>query len=153
MADIHLMFQRPIEHLETLVSLRPNLVILHVEADGDITAMIRHLQECGIKAGVCLLQQTEVHSARDAIAQSDHVLIFSGSLGRFGGSVDLTQLEKITEIKQINPEVEIGWDGGANAQNAKQLSDAGVDVINVGGAIQRASEPDVAYATLVSSIK
>ncbi|PLS81942.1 hypothetical protein CYG49_01080 [Candidatus Saccharibacteria bacterium] len=151
-ADIHLMFQRPIEHIETLVSLRPNLVIIHAEAEGDLLGILEHLKACGLKAGVCLLQTTQPESVRELIAAADHVLIFSGSLGRFGGTVDESQLAKIPAIKMINPNAEIGWDGGANADNVALLAKHGVDVINVGGAIQKASDPDVAYATLVSSI-
>lgn len=152
LADIHLMFQRPLEHIETLVGLNPNLVIIHAEADGDLLGMIRHLQDCGIHAGVCLLKETTVKHAEDLIAASDHVLLFSGDLGRFGGMADLTVLDKVPEICAINPHIEIGWDGGANERNVRQLANGGVDVINVGGAIQKAADPKKAYATLVSKI-
>lgn len=151
-ADIHLMFQRPLQHIETLVSLNPHLVIIHAEADGDLLGMIRHLQDCGIHAGVCLLKDTTVEQAEDLIVASDHVLLFSGDLGRFGGMADMAVLEKIPAIRALNPYIEIGWDGGANERNVEELSNRGINVINVGGAIQKASDADTAYATLVSKI-
>jgi hypothetical protein len=55
-------------------------------------------------------------------------------------------------IKTINPNVEIGWDGGVNVDNAYTLTQGGVDVLNVGGAIANAAEPGQVYATLVSEI-
>ncbi len=152
-ADIHLMFQRPLEQLETLVSLHPHLVIIHAEADGDLLGMMQHLQKLQIKAGIALLKDTAVTSCTPLIAAADHVLLFSGDLGKFGGVADMRVLDKIAEIKAVNPRAEIGWDGGANETNAKKLAEAGVDIINVGGAIQKAANPEKAYATLVEAIK
>jgi ribulose-phosphate 3-epimerase len=76
------------------------------------------------------------------------VLVFSGNLGHHGGEADLGLLEKVRQIKVHHPEVEIGWDGGINDQNVKQLVEAGVEVLNVGGYIQKADYPERAYATL-----
>jgi ribulose-phosphate 3-epimerase len=152
-ADIHLMYKRPLEHTETLVALGPNMVIIHAEAEGDKKEMMRHLQKLGIKAGVCLLKDTSVESAKELVEIADHVLLFSGDLGHFGGHADMKVLEKVPQVKAINPDVEIGWDGGANEQNVAELAKGGVGVINVGGAIQRASNPQDAYATLVAKLQ
>ena len=151
-ADIHLMFKQPLQHIETLVSLRPHLVIIHAEAEGDLLGMTRHLQDCGIHVGVALLKDTTVEQAEDLIVASDHVLLFSGDLGRFGGMADMGVLDKVPAVRALNPYIEIGWDGGANEHNVEALSRGGVDVINVGGAIQKAADPHDAYATLVSKI-
>lgn len=150
--DIHLMYRRPVEQIETLVSLRPAMVIIHAEAEGDLAGMIKHLQKLGIKAGVALLKKTQPNEAAELIAIADHVLIFSGELGFFGGQVDLAMLEKVASIKAINPTIEIGWDGGANESNVASLAQGGIDVINVGGAIQRATNPQTAYDTLVAKL-
>lgn len=151
-ADIHLMFAKPLEQLETLVSLKPNMVIIHAEAEGDLRGMMEHLQKLNIKAGVALLADTTVESARELVRAADHVLLFAGHLGSFGGNADLNVLNKVAEVHAINPEVEIGWDGGANATNAAQLTAGGIDVINVGSGIQRAEDPSVAYAELMKTI-
>lgn len=151
-ADIHLMYQRPLEHIETLVSLAPSLVIIHAEAEGDLVGMLQHLQTCGISPGVAILQDTPISSIEKLLAVADHVLIFSGSLGEFGGSADLSLLEKVEYIRAIRPDIEIGWDGGANETNVAQLARGGIDVINVGGAIQNAEDPQSAYGTLVAKL-
>lgn len=150
MVDIHLMFKRPLEHIETIVSLHPDLIIIHAEAEGDLKAFIDHMHTCGIKVGIALLQGTSVSSAAELLAKADHALIFSGHLGYFGGEVDVAQLDKVAEIKSYNPDIEIGWDGGANESNVRQLADGGIDVINVGGAIQRADDSAAVYSRLVS---
>lgn len=150
--DIHLMFRDPIAHLETLVSLNPNMVILHAEADGDIFGAMQHIKQFGIKAGVCLLKETTVKHAEQLIRAADHVLLFSGDLGHFGGTADMNVLKKVKDIRELRPDIEIGWDGGANLNNVAELARGGIDVINVGGAIQKASDPAYAYATLTENI-
>lgn len=55
-------------------------------------------------------------------------------------------------VKAINPEAEIGWDGGVNVDNAYTLTQGGVDVLNVGGTIANSTEPGQVYAALVSEI-
>lgn len=149
--DIHLMFKRPTEHIETLVSLKPHMVIIHAEAEGDLVGMMTHLQKFGIKAGVCLLPETTPEMARQLINHCDHVLLFGGKLGSFGGQAQLNLVDKIPAVKEIN-NVEIGWDGGANLDNVRHLMEAGIDVINVGDAIQHASDPARAFAQLTEVI-
>ena len=87
-ADIHLMFAKPLEHIETLVSLKPSLVIIHAEAEGNLSGFLEHLKRYGIKVGVALLPQTQPDDVVELIKVSDHVLIFSGDLGHFGGTVN-----------------------------------------------------------------
>lgn len=152
LADIHLMYQDPSEHIGTLVSLKPNLIIFHIESDGDIKEYLSHVKHFGVKAGLAILADTPVEQAQASIEVADHVMLFAGKLGHFGGEAQLGALEKISQIKQINPEVEIGWDGGVKLSNIKQIAKAGVNVINVGGSIQLADNPKSAYDELVSAV-
>jgi ribulose-phosphate 3-epimerase len=151
-ADIHLMYEHPTEFLHALVALEPHMVILHAEAREDLGGAITYLQQHGVKVGVALLKDTTVESAWNLIERSDHVLIFSGALGSFGGKADLSLLRKVEKIRSIKSDIEIGWDGGANVENARQLSDGGIDVINVGSAIQKANQPENAYRDILRQV-
>lgn len=152
-ADIHIMYKEPTKEFETLVSLQPHMVIIHAEAEGNLLKMMKGLQALGIKAGIALLQDTEVKDAIDLIKIADQALIFSGNFGHFGGNADLDLTSKISEVKELNPNAEIAWDGGINADNASKLSSAGVDVLNVGGFIQKSQDPQAAYKALVEALK
>ncbi|HWT40685.1 MAG TPA: hypothetical protein VN081_05475 [Dongiaceae bacterium] len=150
--DIHAMVARPSEHLAKLVALKPSLIILHAETQEDILPHITFIKQSGIKAGVALLKTT-VPATIDAIIKAvDHVMIFSGDLGKFGGTASMMQLEKIRLIKKIKPDVEIGWDGGVNMENAYTLTQGGVDILNVGSAIANADAPADVYNQLVKEI-
>lgn len=151
-ADIHLMCREPEKYLEHLIALDPQLVVVHAEAEGDFKRMSTKLRRHGIEAGVALQQQTPVSMIVPALDLIDHVLVFSGNLGFYGGKADLALLDKVRELKRLKPQLEIGWDGGINDKNAPALVEGGVEVLNVGGFIQRSPDPRAAYATLVHEI-
>lgn len=150
--DIHAMVARPLEHLETLTSLKPNMIIFHAEAEGDMVAIMQQIKKFDIKAGIALQRSTVPETVAPIIEAADHVMIFTGELGHFGGTASLMQLEKVRLIKAINAGVEIGWDGGVNIDNAYTLTQGGIDVLNVGGTIQQAADPQAMYTSLVQEI-
>ena len=147
-ADIHAMVQRPEEYLAQLIQLKPNLVIFHAEADGDVLGALNTLKQYGIKAGIALLRPTVPLDVADLIKAADHVMVFTGELGKYGGTASLMQLEKVRLVKRINSVAEIGWDGGVNVDNAYTLTQGGVSVLNAGGFIQRANDPEQAFKQL-----
>lgn len=147
-ADIHLMYKNPEEAYREILKHRPNLVIIHAEAEGDFETFITVCRSYGAKVGVALLQNTSTETITPALEKIDHVLIFSGDLGKFGGVADLSLIQKIHELRALKPNLEIGWDGGINDQNAAELAMGGVDILNVGGYIQSSENPHHAYAIL-----
>ncbi len=152
-ADIHLMYQRPMESLEKLIELKPYLVIIQAEAEGDHAEFARRLHSAGIKAGLALLQETGVASVSGLLKDFDHAMIFSGNLGRHGGSaVDFKLLDKVREVRSLFPDIEIAWDGGVNIDNIRRLAEGGVDLFGVGGFIHKAPDPQEAYAKLETVI-
>lgn len=152
-ADIHLMYKRPLPQLPMLIQLRPHMVVIHAEAEVDHALFAASLHKVGIRAGLALLQGTSVESVKNVMKSFDHVLIFSGRLGYHGGQADLALLDKVKQVRALHPHAEIGWDGGINDQNARQLVDAGVDILNVGGFIAGAEDPKSAYAKLETAIQ
>ena len=150
--DIHAMVARPSEHLAQLIQLKPSMVILHAETQEDLVPHLQALKQAGIKPGIALLKTTVPAAVEAAILASDHVMIFSGDLGKFGGVASMMQLEKIRLIRKIKPEVEIGWDGGVKIDNAYTLTQGGVDVLNVGGEIANSANPAETYNELVKEI-
>lgn len=152
-AEIHLMYQEPMSFLDQLIVLKPATVIIHAEAELDHMHFVATLHKEGIEAGLALLQQTTVESVERIINSFDQVLIFSGHLGHHGGQADLKLLEKIKVIREYHPETKIAWDGGVNEENARQLIAGGVDILNVGGFIQAATDPKAAYDKLLTVVK
>ena len=152
LADLHVMYKNPFEHTELLMDLGPQLIIVHAEAEGEFVKFAKEAHRRGIKVGVALQAQTPVSLILPALELIDHVLIFSGSLGSFGGSADLSLLHKVKELHAKKPSLEIGWDGGVNADNIRHIAKAGVRVLNSGGFIQKNDDPVRAFHQLSEAI-
>ena len=148
-ADLHVMYQHPMDYIDQLIKLKPRMVIIHNEADVHHMDFAARLHAAGIEAGLAILRDTPADYTFQIVHSFDHVLIFSGNLGYQGGSTaDLGCLDKARQVKLHHPEVEIGWDGGINQLNAALLMEGGVDILNVGSFIKNADDPRSAYATL-----
>lgn len=150
--DVHVMAHDLSQFVPQLIALRPHMIIVHAEAEADVLSALSQIKQAGVKAGLALLRSTVPRTVEALILEAEHVLVFSGELGRMGGTASLMQLEKIRLIKAINPNVEIGWDGGVMIENAYSLVQGGVDVLNVGAAIQKAGDPQAAFDKLRQEI-
>jgi ribulose-phosphate 3-epimerase len=146
--DVHLMYQRPHSVIDQLIELRPQMIIVHFEASDDVFNVVNLIKAAGVRVGLAILPETTINMATELIPSIDHLLIFSGSLGSFGGKADLNLLKKVKEARLIKPGLEIGWDGGVNAEVAPALLKGGVDVLNVGSYIQKSEDPKASFDEL-----
>jgi ribulose-phosphate 3-epimerase len=153
LANLHVMYRYPFHYIRALFALRPSMIIVHAEAEGRFLDFATLAHRYGIEVGVALMQMTPVASIAPALEVIDHALIFSGDLGHFDGETNLALLDKVKQLRQLKPQLEIGWDGGINDQNAATLIQSGVDVLNVGGYIQQSSDPEAAYGGLKNIVQ
>ena len=151
-ADIHAMVARPSEYVDQLIALKADLIIFHAEVEEDLLPVLQRIKAAGIKAGIALQRTTVPSTVAPLIEAADHVMIFSGDLGHYGGTASLMQLEKVRLIHTLRTDVEIGWDGGVTLENAFSLAQGGIDVLNVGGTIAKSADPAMTYNALVSEI-
>lgn len=141
LVDLHVMYQEPQMFFDEFIRIKPNMVIVHAESNCDIPKLAADLREHNIKTGLAILQKTSIQEVSYIFPHVQHLLIFAGNLGHYGGTADLGMLEKIADAKKITKYLEYGWDGGANLSNIIDLQKGGVDVINVGSAIQGTDKP------------
>jgi ribulose-phosphate 3-epimerase len=149
----HIMYQKPLEVIDDIIGLQADLAILHIESD-DIKKCLVGLEKNGTRAGIALLAESTLADVQDLDIDGlfDHILVFGGHLGSQGGVADLKQIDKVKSLKQAYPYAEIAWDGGVTIENAKQIAKAGVDVLNVGGCLKNAEDPEKTYEQLVSLV-
>lgn len=150
--DLHLMVAEPSKYVENVIRKMPARCIFHAEVREDLMPVFEALKAKGIKTGIALLPSTFPGLVKRYIEAVDHVLIFAGQLGVQGGTADMMQTEKISLIRAIKPDVEIGWDGGANMTNIRALAHADLDIINVGSALSRAENPTAVYQEMVAEL-
>lgn len=149
--SVHLMYTRPLECVKYLLGLKepPRMIILHVESEAlEVLECIKIIKDAGVLLGLAILQNTKINDYSELITLSAQVLIFSGNLGKHGGTADLRLVDKIAQTIKIKSSIEIAWDGGVSLENIRELSEAGVDIFYVGGAIHKAEDPAAAIEEL-----
>jgi ribulose-phosphate 3-epimerase len=142
------MYRQPHDAVDIILEHKPNMVIVHAEAEGNFLSIAEKFRPLDVKVGLALLAHTSVESIFQVLNHLDHVLIFSGNLGEYGGHANLDLLNKVRTLKQHKPDLEVGWDGGVNNRNISQLAMAGVDVFDVGGFLQDSPNPERDYHSL-----
>src|SRR5690242_8834016 len=76
--DLHLMISHPAQALEMVISMGPELVVCHAEADANWPELFGQWREVGIKVGLALREGTKVEKIKHLIPDLDHVLVFTG---------------------------------------------------------------------------
>ncbi len=134
--DVHLMIEEPDRYIKDFIKAGANLLTIHIEASVHLHRTIHWIRESGVKAGVSLNPATPIWSLDNILHDVDLVLAMSVNPG-FGGQDFIPHvLDKIrnlkTMIKERGIQTMIEVDGGIKYDNAKEVADAGADILVMG---------------------
>lgn len=137
--DVHLMINEPIRYITEFAECGADIITVHIESCEDIEATIEAIREKNIKVGVSIKPNTPVDEVVPILDKIDMVLIMSVEPGFGGQKLIPHTVDKVRELRKIldekNSDVLIEIDGGINADNAKEIAEAGVDIIVAGSAV------------------
>lgn len=141
--DVHLMISQPERYLDAFARAGADLLNIHVEAEGDMAAMLKHIHELGCKAALTIKPNTPAEAVFPYLPLCDMVLVMSVEPG-FGGQKFMpSALPKLELLRQQREKEGLSFlleiDGGINLSNASQAICAGADVLVAGSAVFGAS--------------
>ena len=152
--DVHLMIVNPEKYVKRFAEAGADYVTFHHEACADPRATIAEIKAAGAKAGVSIKPATPAEAIFDYLAELDMVLVMSVEPG-FGGqsfipdSLDKVRtLRKEIDAKGYNCLIEI--DGGISAKNAREVFEAGVDVVVAGSSVFNSENPEQAITDILN---
>ena len=153
--DAHLMIVNPEKYVKRFAEAGADYVTFHHEACDNPRATIAEIKAAGAKAGVSIKPATPAEAIFDYLAELDMVLVMSVEPG-FGGqsfipdSLDKVRtLRKEIDAKGYNCLIEI--DGGISAKNAREVFEAGVDVVVAGSAVFNSENPEQAITDILNA--
>ena len=144
--DVHMMVVDPEKLVEPFAKAGADNITFHIEATNDPVCVIDLIRSCGSKVGVSIKPATPLSDIFPILDKVDVVLIMSVEPG-FGGQGYLPESnERISEIRKYLNEkcldrVLIEVDGGIKLHNAKEVIDAGANVLVAGSEIFKANNP------------
>ncbi|MCW2119115.1 ribulose-phosphate 3-epimerase [Flavobacterium sp. 7A] len=150
--DVHLMIVDPDRYISTFKKLGADVLTVHYEACTHLHRTLQAIKAEGMQAGVALNPHTSIDLLEDVINDIDLVCIMSVNPG-FGGQsfientyAKVAKLKALIEKKGASTIIEI--DGGVTNKNAKQLVEAGADVLVAGSYVFGAQDPIATVAGL-----
>ena len=150
--DVHLMIVDPDRYIKTFADLGANVLTVHYEACTHLHRTLQAIKASGMKAGVALNPHTSVNLLEDVINDIDLVCIMSVNPGFGGQSFIENTYEKVRQLKALitkkGAATQIEIDGGVTNKNAKQLAEAGADVLVAGSYVFGAQDPIATVADL-----
>lgn len=137
--DVHLMIDEPVRYLQDFKDAGADLITVHAEACKHLDRTVNAVKEMGLKVGVALNPATPLSVLDYVLDQLDMVLIMSVNPGFGGQSFIPYSIDKIKELKEKidrkGLSVDIQVDGGVKLTNAKEIIDAGANILVAGTAV------------------
>ena len=151
--DIHLMIVDPDRYIQTFSELGATNLTVHLEASTHLHRSVQAIHLFGMKAGVALNPHSSVRQLEDIIRDIDLVCLMGVNPGFGGQSFIPNTLNKIKQLKELilktNSSALIEIDGGVTTTNAKEIFEAGADVLVAGSAVFKTAS----IADSVASLK
>ncbi len=137
--DAHLMIDNPQKFVSVFADLGVSILTVHQEVSYDLNKLIKKIKDKRIKTGISINPPTPISKIKRYLEKIDLVLIMSVFPG-FGGQRFISSaIKKIEELRDLidkrNLKVDIEVDGGINLKNAKDVINAGANILVVGGYI------------------
>ena len=137
--DVHLMIEEPGRYVKQFAAVGADILNVHVEACTHLQRTISEIKELGLKAGVTLNPGTPLTTLEYVLNDVDLVLVMSVNPG-FGGQKFIPfTLQKLNDLREMrlrkNATAEIEVDGGVTLSNAKEIMEAGAEVLVSGSSV------------------
>jgi len=152
--DVHLMIEKPERYIEEFAKIGADIITVHYESTVHLHRTLTQIENAGCKAGVVLNLTTPISVLEDILPKCYMVLIMSINPGFGGQKFEEITYQKVKKLRKMineqNLETLIEIDGGVTNKNAKDLIDAGADVLVSGSYIFKSDNPTSTISDLKS---
>ena len=152
--DVHLMIDKPVRYVDAFCKAGADLLSVHLEADHPtrIAEALKAMGSNGVKKAIALRPITSPEAVLPYIENIDMVLVMTVEPGFGGQSFMEGQLATIRRVREIinkyNPTCDLEVDGGINPVTAKQVVEAGANVLVAGSSVYGAPDIELAIQSL-----
>ena len=136
--DVHLMIAPVDPYITAFAEAGADIITFHPEAGPHPHRAAQAIRAAGCRVGVSLNPGTPLAALDQLLDLVDLVLVMSVNPGFGGQSFITSQLEKISQLRQLidasGRDIELEVDGGVNRETAAQVIAAGANVLVAGTA-------------------
>jgi len=150
--ELHFMGFYPEIYADEIKELGIKKVLIHTEVfefDKEIKKSIETLKENNIEVGLVLNPNTPTSKIKPFINDIYCVMLMSVFPGRQGQEFNQNTFEKIKELKELYPNLEIQIDGGIKLENIEEILKTEISSANIGSGISGKENPENEYKKFV----
>lgn len=148
----HLMLEKPQPWIEKYGKLM-KLCIPHFSAIRNFPAHLSWMKRMNQQIAIALNPENSIDTVKPYLPEIEYVLILTVHPGFYGSQYLKSELDKIKEIKTINPKVKVIVDGGMNPQTIKEAQKAGADYFVSGSYVTLSEDPKNAMKKLQKALE
>ncbi|MGH2957921.1 MAG: ribulose-phosphate 3-epimerase, partial [Solirubrobacterales bacterium] len=123
--DVHLMIERPEDHIEEFARAGADCITFHAEATPHANRTLNAIRELGCLAGLALNPGTPVEAATELVGHADVFLCMTVNPGWGGQSFIESSPDKVARLRRTVGETTIEVDGGIEPETAAGVAAAG----------------------------
>jgi ribulose-phosphate 3-epimerase len=137
--DVHLMIVEPEKYVQSFAEAGADIITVHAEACTHLHRTLQQIRALGKRAGVSLNPHTPPDCLRYILPEVDLILVMSVNPGFGGQSFIPSANDKLAQIRAMidnaGLDIDLEVDGGVKPGVARQVVEAGADVIVAGSAV------------------
>jgi ribulose-phosphate 3-epimerase len=149
--DVHLMIDRPSEHIDEFARAGADCITAHFEADAHIHRTLGAIREAGCLAGVAINPGTPAGAVSELDQSADVILCMSVNPGWGGQSFIASSPEKVRRLRSIAPTPVVEMDGGIDADTVGGVAEAGARLFVAGSAVFGDPDPGEAFRRIAAA--
>ncbi len=148
--DVHLMIAPADPYLSAFADAGSDIITVHYEAGPHLDRSLQVIRGLGKKAGVSLTPSTPESVIEHVLDKVDLVLVMTVNPGFGGQQFIRSQVDKVRRIRAMigDRPIELEVDGGINPKNAREVVEAGANVLVAGSAVFSGGDYRTAIAAL-----
>ena len=145
--EAHLMITDPAEWIDKNWK-KVDTILVHYESCEDPADIVKNVRDRGKRIGFVLNPETPVEKLADFLDEIDQVLIMTVNPGFYGSPFLPDMMNKITQLREQNPTLNIEVDGGITDKTIHLVDQAGANMFVSGSYIVKSNNVESSIETL-----
>ncbi len=146
--DVHLMIKQPEKVIDKYIAAGANMLSFHAEVTCSPAKLIKKIKNKGVMAGIAISPDTTLKKIEKLLDDVDFVLVMTVKPGKPSQKLIASAIKKAKSMRKKKPMLSIEVDGGINADTAREVIEAGANILVAGSYIFKSQDPKIAVDIL-----
>lgn len=145
--EAHLMILNPKLWIEKNFE-KVDTIIFHFESTRNLEELIKLIKSKNKNVGIAINPWTPVKKIETFLDKINMVLVMTVNPGKYGSKFLSKTLEKVKELRELKPNLNLEVDGGINNKTIHKAFKSGANSFVVGSYLQKSENPKEALSSL-----